>query len=598
MVARRIGAFLFLSALLLSGFGTFVHAQSAVEYEVVARILPDKGITSATQFELVIDISGGRNPNVTDLKLGDLANVTILNGRPQTSQSTSIVNGQMSSNFRLSYLAKGGQIGPARISPISVTVDGKVYNTEELRFQIQPAPQIPRGASGRAGSGKESVFATARLSKDEIWEGESVVATFEIYSTLTITRPPTITEAPSFTQFRAARLTDNSASSGSRATLDGRTYIVLPAAHQLLIPLTSGELEIEPYEFQVTVSSRRSAFDLLSRGSNVRIQTEPKVVTVKPLPAAPAGFGGAVGEFRFKAALDRGESSVNDAVALKVVVEGLGALQAVEPPPWDAPASVKVYEPKSQLQTEIRDGELFSRKTWEWVLIPLAPGPIDLPDLQFTYFDTQAGGYRTRQAEPLELAVAEGDGLTNELGSPAEREVMSLDRVDISYVRGLGDTPLRFAATPIYQRRWFLSLGIAPLFFVPFFVWLGRRRDLLRRDTALARNRRARKKALRSLTTVRKQMKDHEGAHFHEEVARSLVSYVGDRFNRSPSGLTYDLAEELLAAQGVDEALRRRFRSCLETCDFARFVPASGESERRLEVLDDAVALIDELEKA
>jgi hypothetical protein len=373
---------------------------------------------------------------------------------------------------------------------------------------------------------------------------------------------------------------------------------VLPAAHQLLIPLTSGELEIEPYEFQVTVSSRRSSFDLLSRGSNVRIKTEPKIVSVKPLPAAPVGFSGAVGEFKFKAALDRGESSVNDAVALKVVVEGLGALQVVDPPQWDAPASVKVYEPKSQLETEIRDGELFSRKTWEWVLIPLAPGPIDLPDLQFTYFDTKVGEFRTRRAEPLELAVAEGDSLNTELGSPIDREVMSLDRVDISYVRGLEDKPLRFAATPIHQRRWFLSLGMAPLFFVPFFVWLGRRRDLLRKDTALARNRRARKKALRALTAVRKQMQEQEGAHFHEEVARSLVTYVGDRLNRSPAGPTYDLAEELLAARGVDEMLRRRFRSCLETCDFARFVPASGESERRIEVLDDAVALIDELEKA
>ena len=89
-----------------------------------------------------------------------------------------------------------------------------------------------------------------------------------------------------------------------------------------------------------------------------------------------------------------------------------------------------------------------------------------------------------------------------------------------------------------------------------------------------------------------------DSAEFHEEVARSLVGYVGDRLNRSPSGLTYELADELLAARGIDENLRRRFRSCLETCDFARFVPASAKTERRTEVLAEASELIEALERS
>ena len=93
-------------------------------------------------------------------------------------------------------------------------------------------------------------------------------------------------------------------------------------------------------------------------------------------------------------------------------------------------------------------------------------------------------------------------------------------------------------------------------------------------------------------------MDESDAAVFHEEVARALVEYVGDRFNRSASGLTYELADDLLAGRGVDEDVRRRFRSCLETCDFARFVPASAKTERRAEVLDDAIALVDELERA
>ena len=52
-----------------------------------------------------------------------------------------------------------------------------------------------------------------------------------------------------------------------------------------------------------------------------------------------------------------------------------------------------------------------------------------------------------------------------------------------------------------------------------------------------------------------------------------------------------------MAAEGLDTELRRRFRSCLETCDFARFVPASGQTERRNELLEEASEIVDQLEK-
>ena len=76
-----------------------------------------------------------------------------------------------------------------------------------------------------------------------------------------------------------------------------------------------------------------------------------------------------------------------------------------------------------------------------------------------------------------------------------------------------------------------------------------------------------------------------------------MVEYLADRFGRSASGLTYDLAEELLAGRGVDADLRRDVRTCLETCDFARYVESSGETARREEVHRQASELIDRLEK-
>ena len=73
------------------------------------------------------------------------------------------------------------------------------------------------------------------------------------------------------------------------------------------------------------------------------------------------GFGGAVGEFNFDVSLDRQEAAVNDAVALRMVVSGEGSLQTVDPPEWEPPTGIKVFDPESRLETEIRDGRLWVR---------------------------------------------------------------------------------------------------------------------------------------------------------------------------------------------------------------------------------------------
>ena len=582
-------------AVLLGG----VLAAQTKPIEVLAYVQPGSGITDVTQVRLIIEVSGSRNPQIEDPQIGPLENLRMLRNRPAVERSTSFINGRVSSSYRLSYVLLPERVGPASIPALKIVVDGKTYITDPIRFEVTSSPKRP-DASGSADDRRRSsgnvVFAETKLSRDEVWVGEPVMVTASIYSTLRV-HDIAVAEIPSFSQFLATPVPVDINAETTQVEIGGRGYAVYAVRRDLLIPLGPGNYEIDPYTIQVQVQSRRDVFDLFARGTSVLRRTEPKTLTVKVLPPnAPAGFGGAVGRFEFRATLDRAEAAVNDAVALRVTVEGEGSLQAVDPPQWDAPPGVKVYDPEGKLETDIRDGTLISRKSWEWVLVPLAPGDIALDTLEFVYFEPRRGVYRTASADPLRLAVVEGDGLPLAATS-RDRSVISLDQKDIAFIKPLRGDALAYTAPLLHQRGWFLSLAFMPLFWVPFFVWLGRRRDLLQRDLGLARGRRAKRRARKALREVKKQMAG-DGAAFHEEVARTLVGYVGDRFNRAPSGLTYKLADELLAGRGVDESVRRRFRSCLETCDFARFVPASAQAERRAEVLEEAIELIDTLERA
>jgi hypothetical protein len=279
---------------------------------------------------------------------------------------------------------------------------------------------------------------------------------------------------------------------------------------------------------------------------------------------------------------------------LRATIEGEGSLQSVEPPRLDEPEGVKVFEPKLTESTLNVTGKMVSRKTWEWIIVPLDPGEVEIPELSFSFFDPNTGSYRAAESAPVRLAVEQGA----ETSDPTTvRGEIQLQRRDLAYIKPLrGELSQRYPRA--HERPVFRLALLAPLVLTPLLIVLGRRRARLRRDKGLSRGRRAGSRARRRLQSIRKRMEQLESAAFHEEVARALVDYVADRFNRSPSGMTYELADELLAGRGVDEELRRRFRTCLETCDFARFVPSASKSERRVEVLDDVRTVIDRLEAA
>ena len=152
------------------------------------------------------------------------------------------------------------------------------------------------------------------------------------------------------------------------------------------------------------------------------------------------------------------------------------------------------------------------------------------------------------------------------------------------------------ARPALHRRGWFLVLVLLPIVLTPVGIALGRRRERYLTDRGFARARRAARTAARRLDRAAQRAGDGPAA-FHEEVAGALVDYVADRANRPAAGLTYDQLEEILAAKGVPPEPRRRYRTCLETCDFARFVPDSGRPEAVADLVTEARAILRALEE-
>jgi len=582
-------------ALLLAFAATTLEAQP----RLTAFTVPADNVPDDRTVELVIQVDGEQNLNIAAPRLPGMTNLKVLNG-PDRRISSSWVNGQFSSMVQLRYSLLPQGVGVAEIPAFSVVIDGEGYRTERIRFTIRkaetqrPAPPSSGAAQPR---GDADVFLRAEIGATDVWVGQTVPLSVSLFAAGRISNPAW-RDRPTFSNFWVEELEVDPEGEAFSTTIHNRRYIAYPLERRVLIPQAQGEFEIEPYVLQLQVRSRGSdPFDIfsLARGTTIVRRTEALRLTVKPLPEAgrPEAFSGAVGSYELSASLDRDSVAANDAVALRATVEGDGFLLAVDPPIFEAPPGVKLFDPEVSSSSQARRGKLVARKTWEWILVPTSPGEIRLPPLEFHYFDPVKGRYETAEQALPPLVVRQSD---DPLETPRAGGAIRLQRRDLAFIKPLRG-PLREQTPRAHQRGLFVALLLLPAIWAPLFIVLGRRRARLQQDRGLARGRKAGVRARKRLKAAGKSMAGAQGASFHEEVALALVDYVADRFNRASAGLTYETADELLASAGLDAALRRRFRSCLETCDFARFVPAAAESERRTEVLREAVALIETLEK-
>jgi hypothetical protein len=577
---------------------TAAESQQPATPRVRAYLDPSQSLTDAQAVRYVIEISGGSSQEVRQPSLPKLENFTVVGG-PQISTSWVSVNGRASMTYKMIWTLFPDGPGKARVPSIEFELAGRTHRTQPVEVTIASAASGSGSAPGttQAQTDTEEVRLRAELADSEVWVGEPIPLTVTLYAIPRVTQFAFHKE-PELAKFWVEEIPTDPSTDNRPVRIAGRVYRAYPVLRKILIPPGPGEYPIEPFIGQVTVMRSRDSFDWFrfGRSESELHRTSALQVTVRPLPTAgrPEDFGGAVGSYTMQTTLDRAEATVDDAVALRVTVEGEGALRTARPPAFEAPPDLRVFDPQVKESTvETRSGKVYSKKTWEWIVVPLSPGDVTLPELRFDYFDPLSGSYATAQGDTLALTVKRGEGSDEVFGT---RRPVQLTRRELEFIKPLRGE-LRERSARVHDRGLFRMLVILPLLATPLLILLGRHQARLQRDQGLARGRRARRVARKRFGGARRRMAQLDSAAFHEEVARTLVEYIGDRFDRAASGMTYEIADNLLTSRDVDPELRRRYRACLESCDFARFVPASSATERRGELLADAIAIVDALER-
>jgi hypothetical protein len=596
----------FRSAPLLALLALMPGPATAQDVSVRAYLNPGATVGVGRQFVLNVEVTGSQSVS-RQPEIPDLGGFAELLGSSQQS-SIRMVNGATSITLTIQYRFQALEEGTFEIPAFDVDVGGRTFRTEPLGLTVAPTAQPPSGgAGGGAGGGDavagEDLFVTAEATKTRVADGEPLVVEYRIWTRVDV-NSFAITRLPEPQGFWVEDITPSGQPQVEQLQRNGQAYTTAVIRRVALVPTGSGERTVGPIgvEAQVRVSARDPLDDFFGGRSIFGSRTVPTstvsnslTITVDPLPAGrPEPWSGVVGSLRLTAALDRDSVGANDAVTLTVRATGEGNLRAVPEPVLDLPSDFEAFPPEvSESVREFGPG-LSGAKTFEYVLIPRAPGSRELGPFRMGWYDPSARAYRVAEAPALELTVS---------GAGSGRGPVLLSRGGVAQLR----EDIRFIHLGAELRRTgrgpFASVGLwmfalLPLAAVAVALALRRHRDLLEGDVAYARGRRASRVARKRLAQARALAGGTDSRAFYAEVARALRGLTADRMNMAEAGLQTDQLPKLLARRGVDDGTVRETMSCLEHCDRKRFAPPSHDPGEEARFLERASTLMSTLDRA
>ncbi len=413
----------------------------------VSAVLPRPVIGSGDMGELQVTVAGAQRADVPQQINADGLQVRL------TGQSTQVqmVNFHVSSSAVYSYSIMPQRAGTFMIPPVTVSADGRMFQTRPLSLKVedaatapqQVAPSTPQMPPPMPGFGPRRPRSPAlRPAIDKIAFGE-----ISCPKTMLYVGEMTPVEIRYYFDARFPVQVRGRVDFGSEGILverfpdpkegrevrDGVTYNVL-TFHSLLSAVKPGSVDVAPAKLDSQIQlpgGLPPGFDdpvfqqLLggqggfSQTKELTVKTSPLHLEVLPLPkeGRPASFAGAVGEFEIDSLITNRRPAPGDPVNLIVKVDGRGNFKGMGAPVLTDDDGWRSYPPADKF--EGADELNYSGvKTFDFTLIAQQPQH-DSPGAEFSYFDPVVAKYVTLTAKPMAVEASPGTSAPPALPSPA-----------------------------------------------------------------------------------------------------------------------------------------------------------------------------------
>lgn len=609
------------------------------------------------EIHMAIRVEGSQG-NIQAPKLPSLRNFdTFYTGR---ASHMSFINGQSSSRVEFNYVLVPKEAGQYTLPPIEIMAGGQLFRTDPIQIQVDasrlnaagvptggvpPAtytpfnPPVGQNPLGQAGTGAgapplaglpqepplsyqpadDNIFVRATLDKTRAYPNEQVLLSYSLFTRYD-TRYEGFEEEPQTSGFWIEEFPQDREVVRETVRMNGKRYVKADIKKVALFPTTPAEYTIHPGSMKVSIRQEpenTSIFDeffsdsffsgggFFTRRENRLLKPPVLNLTVKPLPKTgqPESFQGAVGNFRMNAALDKQSVKQNEPVTMKLVIEGEGNIETLNKPKIPESKDFKIYDSDTSSQLFKTGDVIGGRKTFEIVFIPMKAGNVQIPVLEFSYFNPKIEQYVTLKtpAFPLDVTVSE-----QPFQLPTALKQQDLFKKDIE----VESKDIRYIKERLPDETWnrvFHGL-LAGLLILDFLLTIpvlwglfrGRQERLFAKDLGLRRRRTARSQAESRIRKLRPLMKgtDPNSIHaFFEETEKILTQYLSDKLNLPTHGVTReDLERRLEEILGPQDSLTQELKELYQLCDESRFAKAKipyDLKDKALKILRETLSRIE-----
>jgi hypothetical protein len=538
---------------------------------------------------------------------------------PNQSQSMSMVNGTISQSTTLSLFIAAKKEGRFTIGAASVMSGNQKLETKPIVIEVtkgapQQQQQGNQNAQAQQPQGKEKnqyaseisnddLFVRTFLSKTKCYLGEQLTLTQKVYSRVDLRGFQNV-KFPPYNGFWSQQEVNTQQINLKQENVNGVMYYVAEYSKVYLFPQRAGTISIEAIELDCIVRRQtkrqpRNIFEQFFGAGGyedvaVKVKSKPVKVDVEDLPTEnkPQNFSGAVGDFGYKAEIDKNKVKANEAINLKITISGKGNIKLIEPLKLNLPESFEVYDPKESENIKTNGG-VSGNISYSYLIIPREKGEFTLNDLGFNYFDADKKQYVSIPSPDIHLTVLEGDPGSAQIIAPKKHGVDESEN-DIRYIK-TGDLGLKkhdeefFSSTMHYLLLLFPTL----LFFVGLF--LVRQHIKANSNIIAVKERKAAKLAKKQLVIAEKYMSANNKEAFFTEVLNALNKYIGDKFALSIVDLSKEKISEMLLSRNVSDATTKNVIDTLNTCEYAKYAPSAVTGDLK-KVYNDTIELISQIE--
>ena len=574
-------------------------------------------VVSGDQVRLVFTVN---SQDIKDFRAPSIKGFDVLMGPSRSQQSSiQIINGKRTSNSStaFTYILLAGNPGTYTIPAASVEVNGEKVFSNAISIKVLPQDQTS-GNSGNNGGGSASssrsqaagsrisandLFITATASKTTVHEQEAILLTYKVYTVVNLRQ--LYGKMPDLKGFHTQEVELPQQKTFTLEHYKGRNYNTTVWSQYVLFPQQTGKLEIPSITFDGVVAQQTISDDpfdaFFNGGGYVEVKkkiTTPKVViNVQLLPAKPAGFSGAVGEFKLASSINATDVKTNDAVTIKLTLSGTGNMKLIGTPEVKFPQDFEIYDPKVTDDYKLTNSGLTGTKTFEYLAIPRHAGNFTIPAIEFTYFDLKSNSYKTLKTEAYNLKVAKGQGNADQVISDfTNKESVKMLGKDIRFIK-LGDSSLRPKGDFFFGTVGYYLCYLIPLLLFVVFAVFYRQKALENANVAKVKTKKANKVAPRRMKLAGKLLAENKKNEFYDEVLKALWGYISDKLSIPVSQLSKDNIEAELTNYGVQEALIAEFIGVLNECEYARYAPGN-ENEAMDKVYSASVEVISKMENS